>query len=190
MSDVPGYHFGGCCACRAPILPATDFFYEPDCQAVFYLQTRFHRLTMGGALSDFTGPPNRGHLLTCSHYSFAYAFARAMPFDRIPCDMAPDPSNSPLVNGTNCMTQRQAARAARGARADVEDGVDDGDDPGDAGGARENTNNLVGQWTCPPPFEHPELVAFLCADSCKTSIDLDIDFTIPADVGSVVELLA
>ena len=175
MSDVPGYHFGGCCACRAPILPATDFFYEPDCQAVFYLQTRFHRLSV----SDFTGAPNRGHLLTCSHYSYAYAFACEMPIDRIPCDMKREPLDSPPLNGTNCMTQRPAARAARGARADV-DSDDDGDDaaaPGAAGGAHGNTKTLIGQWDCPLPFAHPELAGFLGVGSCKTPLDFDLDFT-------------
>ena len=198
MSNLHGYHFGGCCACRAPFLPGTDFFYEPDCQAVYYLQCRFRRLTQAGSPSDFTGPVDRGHMLTCAHYSFAYAFAQTMPYDSINTAMKKAAVGDALENGVNCMTQRQDTRGSRGAGAGgaVDGPPDDADAVvavGDAVAAgrsaaeiarvalatRKARDEASAQWELPASYPHPLLAAFLSGDGCKNALDVDIDFTAP-----------
>jgi hypothetical protein len=200
MSQHKGYHFGGCCACRAPFLPATDFFYEPDCQAVFYLQARFHRLTLAGSPSDFTGSVENGHMLTCAHYSFAYAFARAMPLDRIDGPMRGDGVGGVPQNGVNCMTQTRESGRRRGAgpgaaggggadepdaeaAAAVETAIAAGKTAAEIASAVKRTqkkkNEATAHWDRPEVYSHPALIDFLSGDGCKTRLAVDPDFTVP-----------
>ena len=71
-------HLGCCCACRAPFEPTMDLFYEPDCQAVLFLQNRFRTLSRGVAYSEFTAGLENGHLIPLGHHAPAIAFASGL----------------------------------------------------------------------------------------------------------------
>jgi len=84
---MENYHFGCCMACRAPFLQDVRLFSQPDSQAVFWLQMRFDQLSPGKIKVNFTGRPEKSHLLSRSHYKYAVRFASEIPYNSIEADV-------------------------------------------------------------------------------------------------------
>jgi hypothetical protein len=65
-------------ACRAPFLPDISLFHQEESQAVYYLQSRFKQISTPKSRSDFTGTLEKSHLVSRSHYSYAFMYASSI----------------------------------------------------------------------------------------------------------------